>query len=184
MHNLVEQHRSQFASVVESAKLELGAIRTGRANPLLVEQVQVEAYGVRTPLKQLATISVPEASSLLIEPWDTSLLKEVERALVEARLGLTPTTVSQAIRITVAPLTAETRSELIRHVNAKIEQFKMRLRSLRDKVREEIGKAEKAKVITQDDRYQCYDHLDTLTKEHTEKLKVFAERKIQEINTI
>lgn len=184
MHQLVEEHRGQFAAVIESARTELGAVRTGRANPLVLEHVVVEAYGTRTPLKQLASVSVPEASSLLVEPWDKGILKDVERAIIEARIGLTPAVQGAAIRLGVPPLTAETRAELVRHVNVKIEQFKTRLRGIRDKAREAIGKAEKAKSITQDDRYQCFEQLDTLTKEQGEKLKALADRKIQEINTI
>lgn len=184
MQAIIQAHRPQFDAVVGAAKVELGSVRTGRANPLLVEQVIIEAYGTRTPLRQVASITVPEASCLMIEPWDKSILKDVERGLVEARLGLTPSVAGQSIRLAVPPLTAETRAELARQVNAKIEQLKTRLRGIRDKVREEITHAEKAKSMTQDDRYEAFAQLDELSKEYSEKLKAMGEKKVQEINTI
>lgn len=184
MHPLIESQRSQFNAVIELAKKELGAIRTGRANPMLLDNVQVEAYGVRTPLKQLASISVPEPSCLQIEPWDKSIIKEVEKSLIEARLGLNPSIGGTSIRLSMPPMTAETRTEITRLVNTKIEQLKMRFRSIRDSIREVIIKAEKEKTITQDDRYDAFEQIDGLTKEYTEQLKEIGEKKIKEVNTI
>lgn len=180
-HPLLEAHRADFAAVLEAAKTELGAVRTGRANPLMVEHIPVVAYGARTPLKQLASIAVPEASCLLIEPWDSSIIKEIEHALVEARLGMTPSLEGTVIRLRVPSLTAETRLALTRQVAMKVEQLKTRLRAIRDSVREAVGKAEIAKAITQDDRYQIFESADNVTKEYTEKLKSLGDRKIQEI---
>lgn len=159
-------------------------MRTGRANPLMVEGVLVEAYGVRTPLKQLSSITVPEPACLLIEPWDKSVVKEIERAIQEAKLGLTAVNEGAAVRVRVPPLSTETRSELIRTLHGKAEQFKQRLRVMRDRVREAVLKAEKAKALTQDDRYLAFAQLDDLTKEYTAKLKELADRKSQEIQTV
>lgn len=181
---MVEKHRSAFGNVVEAAKKDIGSIRTGRANPQLVEGVGVEAYGAKTPLKQLASITIPEPRTIQIEPWDKTILKDVERSLVEARLGLTPTTTGSVIRLTLSSLNTETRAELSKLVNGKIEQFKTRLRSLRDKVREEVTQAEKVKTITQDDRYEAYQDVDALTREFTEQLKELLDRKVAEINTL
>lgn len=183
-HPLLEAHRADFDAVLAAAKTELGAVRTGRANPLMVEHIQVVAYGARTPLKQLASVSIPEPSCLLIEPWDTSIIKEIEQALVVARLGLTPSIEGTVIRLRLPALTAETRLELTRHVAMKVEQLKTRLRAIRDGVREAVGKAEIAKAITQDDRYQIFEAADKVTKEYTEKLKALGDRKMQEINTL
>lgn len=183
-HPLIEEHRKEFDAVLEAAKVELGAIRTGRANPMMVEHVQVEAYGARTPLKQMASVTVPEPSCIVIEPWDKSIIKDIERALVEARLGLTPSNEGNVIRLRVPSLTSETRAELVRVVSTKAEQLKTRLRGIRDTVREAVGKAEKAKEITQDDRYQIFEAVDKLTKEYTERLKSMSDKKTEEINTI
>ncbi|MDD5110150.1 MAG: ribosome recycling factor [Patescibacteria group bacterium] len=184
MHPIIESHRTQFTAVIDTAKRELGAIRTGRANPLVVEQISVEAYGARTPLRQVASISVPEPSVIAIEPWDKSIIKDIERAIVEARLGLQPSVSGTTLRLTMPPLTTETRTELTRTAKQKIEQFRVRIRSLRDKVREEITKAEKSKSITQDDRYEAFKHADELTKNFTAQLKDLEDRKVQEINTV
>ena len=184
MFPLVAKHTQAFAAILTAATSEVAGLRTGRANPLVVESVLVTAYGTRTPLKQLASISVPEPSQLVVEPWDKGILKEVEHALVEARLGLTPVVSGATIRLRVPPLTAETRAELIRTSNAKIEQWKTRLRSLRDRIRDEVIAAEKAKSLTQDDRYTAFQDLDELTKEFTAKLKALAEQKAKEISTI
>lgn len=184
MHPIIESHRTQFTAVIDAAKRELGAIRTGRANPLMVEQLSVEAYGARTPLRQLASISVPEPTVIAIEPWDKSIMKDIERAIVEARLGLQPAVTGTMLRLTMPPLTAETRTELTRTAKHKIEQFRVRLRSIRDKVRDEITKAEKAKSITQDDRYEAFKQVDELTKDFSTQLKDLEDRKVQEINTV
>lgn len=181
---LIAKHAEEFAAILTAAKRELAAVRTGRANPQVVESVTVLAYGVRSPLQQLASISVPEPSRLVVEPWDKSILKDVERALTEARLGLTPAVVGSTVRLQVPPLTAETRAELIKTVNAKIEQFKIRLRTLRDRIRDEVLQAEKTKTVTQDDRYATFRELDDLTKEYTAKLKDLADQKAKEIATI
>ncbi len=184
MFPLIAKHVEEFAAIVAAAKRDVASVRTGRANPQAVESVPVLAYGVRTPLLQLASISAPDPSQLVVEPWDKSLLKDVERALTEARLGLTPAVVGTTVRLKVPPLTAETRAELIKTVNAKVEQFKIRLRTLRDRIRDEVLQAEKAKTVTQDDRYASFRELDDLTKEHTAQLKALADQKAKEITTI
>jgi|SRR3989338_5234409 len=184
MHPLIESQRAQFNAVIELAKKELSAIRTGRANPMLLDNVQIEAYGVRTPLKQVASISVPEPSCLLIEPWDKGIIKDVEKSLIEARLGLTPSIAGTSIRLNLPPMTTETRTEITRLVNTKVEQLKMRFRSIRDSIREIVVKSEKEKAITQDDRYDAFEQVDALTKDYSEQLKVIADKKIKEINTV
>lgn len=184
MHPIIERNRQQFQAVVASAGKELSAVRTGRANPVLVEQVMVSAYGARTPLKQLASISAPDASSLAVEPWDKSIVKDVERAIAEAKTGMTAAVTGSMIRLRVPPLTAESRAELSRVVGQKIEQHRVRLRSLRDRVRDEIISAEKKKEITQDDRYEAFEQLDELTKDVTAQLKTLQDKKTSEIQAV
>lgn len=183
MLGIIEKHRAEFEATLAAARRDVASIRTGRANPVMVESLVVEAYGARTPLKQLAAIAVPEPSRLVVEPWDANILKDVVRAIAEARAGLNPTVVGKVISVAVPPLTAETRAALIKTVAAKIEQFKHQLRGLRDDIRDEVLAAQTAKALTEDDRYQAFAQLDEVTKEYTAKLKELADAKAAQINT-
>lgn len=183
---VISRHQSEFDAVRKAAAEELSAIRTGRANPAVVEHltVNVSAYGTTMPLQQLASITVPEARVILISPWDPNVAKDIERAIIDANLGLNPVVDGSGIRLVVPQLTTETRAELLKFVNAKVEAAKVRLRTNRDKIREEIVKAERAKELTEDDRFAAFEELDSLIKQLTAELTEMGERKAKEITTI
>src|SRR3989338_11657992 len=105
----LDTFRPQFIKILDHLKVGLGSLRTGRANAAVLDGVQVEAYGQRTPLKGLASISVPDPKTIVIEPWDKSILKDIEKAVVEAKLGLNPVNEGKLIRLPLQPLTEETR---------------------------------------------------------------------------
>jgi len=165
-------------------KDELMTLRVGRANPLMVENILVQAYGSRMPIKQLASITVPEARTILIQPWDKIVTKDIEKAISEANIGLNPVNEGAQIRLTIPPLTEESRKELTKSVGEKMEKSRIVIRQIRDKVRDQVAKKEKGKEITEDDKYDLQKKLDDWIKDYNEKIKDLGEKKEKEIMTI
>src|SRR3989338_10515826 len=180
MSEIIEKYQPEFSQAVSSLKDELATLRVGRANPLMVENILVEAYGTKTALKQLASITAPEARTILIQPWDKTVAKEVEKAIIQANIGINPVNEGQQIRLTVAPLTEESRKELTKSVGEKMENTRIAMRQVRDKAREEIIKQEKNKEIAQDDKYDLQKELDELAKDYNEQIKNLGEKKAKE----
>lgn len=184
MSSLIDSHKPNFEKAMEVLKGDLTTLRVGRANPLMVENILVEVYGAKTPIKQLASTTVPEARTLLIQPWDKSIIKDVEKAIIAANIGISPVNEGAQIRLTIPPLTEESRLELAKSVGEKMEKTRIVIRQLRDKVKEEAVKKEKDKEITEDDKYDLIKKLDELVKEYNEKIKQAGEAKEKEIMTL
>jgi ribosome recycling factor len=184
MNNFIISHQQDFDGAVEHFKKEIGGIRTGRATPALVENVQVNAYGVRTPLRQVASISIAEARVLNIEAWDKTVIKDIERAISEADIGVSTAVDGNIIHVTVPQMTEETRVKYLKLLKEKLEKAKIGLRSVREKVKEEILDAFKNKEIGEDDRYGFAEELDKETAKYTAKLDEQAAIKEKEIKTI
>lgn len=183
MFNL-DAFRPQLNKILDFLKVELGALRTGRANAAILDSVQVEAYGQKMPLKGVASVSAPDPRTLVVEPWDKGLLKEVEKAITEARLGLNPVNEGQLIRLPLPALTEETRQELVKILNQKLEQARISLRQSRDGARDKIFQEEKEKMMGEDQRFRLQQKLDEMTKELNDKIKAMGEEKEREIMTI
>lgn len=180
----LDSYKPEFDKAIEHLKNEIAALRTGRATPALVEDILVEAYGVKTPLKGLASVSVSDPKTLLIEPWDKGVLKEIEKSIQLANIGINPVNEGVRLRLSIPPLTEESRMELIKILQQKLEQSRISLRSIRDKVRGEIVEAERQKQITEDDRYRSQEKLDELIEEYNFRIKEIGEQKEKEIMTI
>lgn len=180
----LKAHAVEFEKVVGHLKDELRSLRTGRASAALVEHCIVEAYGTPTPLQHLASISVPDAKTLSINPWDKNILKDIERALSISQLGVNPLNDGTAIRLIMPSLTEENRKSLLKILGQKAEHAKIALRGIRDELREGIQKAERAKEITEDDRYALQKDLDGMTKEYTSSVDAIFEAKEKEIMTV
>ena len=148
---------------IEVLKAELGSIRTGRAAPALVEHIKVEYAGVPTPLNQLAGIYAPEARLLVIQPWDRSSIREVEKAILKSDLGLTPTSDGTLVRINIPQLTEERRQEMIKAVKKRVEEGKIAIRNLRRDAMEGLKGLEKNKEMSQDELKRALDQLQKLT---------------------
>ena len=181
---IIEQHKPEFEKGLEMLKNELTTLRVGRANPMMVEGILVDAYGSKMPIKQMASITVPEARTLLIQPWDKALSKEVEKAIIQANIGISPVNEGAQIRLTVPQLTEENRKELVKQVREKLEKIKIVFRQVRDKIKDTIGKMEKDKELTEDDRFLLLKKLDETTKEYTTKAEEMSDKKEDEIMTI
>lgn len=177
----IDSYKDKFEQAIIHLKEELSALRVGRANPVLVENILVDAYGVKTPIKQLASIAVPEARTLLVQPWDKNLSKEIEKAIQAANIGINPVNEGQHVRLTVPQLTEESRKELTKSVSEKEEKSRIAVRQVRDKIKEETIEQEKNKEITEDDKYGAIKKLDELVKKYNDQIKELGERKIQEI---
>jgi ribosome recycling factor len=181
---LVDDHKPEFNKIIEHYREELATLRTGRATPALIENVVVEAYGSRLPLKQTGSINVSDAKSMTVEPWDKNLLKDIERAIAAANLGLSAANEGAHIRVTVPQMTEETRKELVKLLKDKSEHARIAIRGLRDKVRETIITQEKDKEITEDDKYSLQKNLDELTGKYNDQIKELTDSKEKEIMTV
>jgi len=154
---------TKMQKTVEGLKQELATIRTGRAMPSLVEHIKVDYAGVPTPLNQVASISVPEARLLIIQPWDKGSIHSIEKAFLTSDLGLNPVSDGNVIRINIPPLSEERRQELIRVVRRRVEERRIAIRNLRREVMEELKGLEKNKDISQDEHKRALDQLQKLT---------------------
>jgi ribosome recycling factor len=154
---------TKMQKTVQVLKREMETIRSGRATSALVDQIMVEAYGTSTPLSQLASISVPEARLLLIQPWDRSIVGSVQKAIQKSDLGLNPMTDGELIRLVIPPPTEERRKELVKVVHKRVEDAKIAVRNVRRDALEELRKLEKDKKVSRDENVRATDKLQKLT---------------------
>ena len=175
---------TKMRKTIQALERELATIRTGRATPALVDSIKVDYYGVPTPLNQIATISVPEARLLLIQPWDRNSLSSIEKAILKSELGLNPTNDGTVVRLVLPPLTAERRRELVRIVKKRVEEGKVAIRNLRREAVEELRRLEKNKQISQDEHKRALEQLQKLTDNFIGEADQIGEDKQAEIMEI
>ncbi len=180
----LSDHKPRFDNIVEHLKKELGSLRTGRANPVVLDTVKVEVYGSMMDIKSLASVSVPDAATLMIEPWDASAIKDIEKGIIAANIGLNPTVDGKRIRISIPKMTEENRKDLVKVVGRKTEEAKVSLRGLREELRTEIIEAERDGKMSEDGRFRAQDDLEKLVKGYTEQLEKIEEEKEKDIMTI
>ena len=167
--------------LIEGLADELKSIRAGRATPALVEHIMVEAYGTRMPMNGVAAISVSGAEVINIEPWDASLIGAIEKAIEQSALGLRPIAEQHRIRLNLPPLTQERRQELLKAVNERIEDVKVRLRKIREAERERLTREERAKTISEDEKFRQLKKLDEKMDDWQERVEEIRKRKEQQI---
>src|SRR5512143_490749 len=155
-------------SAIKSLTDDLSAIRTGRANPALIEKLQVNYYDTPTPLMQLATISVPEPRSLMIKPFDGGTLKDIEKAIQASDLGLTPNSDGKVIHLNLPPLTEDRRRDLVKQVHARLEESRVAIRNIRRDSHNDMRDFEKEKLISEDDLKHGEEELQKLTDKYIE----------------
>lgn len=180
----IEQYKPDFEKAISSLQDDLSKLRVGRASPSIVEDIFVEAYGTKTPLKQVASIASSDAKTLLIQPWDKSITKEIEKAILQSDIGINPVNEGDQIRLTVPQLTEETRKQLTKTVGEKAEKARIWVRQIRDKAKDEIIQQEKNKEITEDIRFTLLKKLDDMVKNYNESIKEKIDQKEKEIMTI
>lgn len=181
---LLNQKKPEFEKVIGHYKSELATIRGGRAHAALLDKIMVEAYDAQTPLKGVASISVPDAKTLQVEPWDANLVEAVVKALTAADLGMTPNVQGKLIRLAMPQMTEERRKELLKVVKEKTETARVGIRRVREGIRDQVIKMEKNKELTEDERFRAQEDLDKMTKDFVGQVDKLAGEKEKEIMTV
>ncbi|MBI5467345.1 MAG: ribosome recycling factor [Candidatus Kerfeldbacteria bacterium] len=163
---------------------ELLGIRTGRANPAMIEDIPVEAYGTKTPLVQLAAIIAPEPRLLVVQPWDPSVIKDIEKALTQSSLGITPVADGKLLRLPFPAMTEERRKDLMKVVNEKAEQTKVRLRGVREEEMKKLKTQERDGAISEDASTVAGKAVQTAIDQGTERIDTLVKAKTEEIMTV
>jgi len=179
--NEIEERMEKSISVFET---NLSEVRAGRANPAILNKVSVDYYGVPTPINQVAGISVPEARMIMIQPWDASVLKEIEKAILASDIGLNPNNDGKCIRLVFPELTEERRRELVKDIKKMAEDAKVAIRSIRRDGIDEAKEMEKEGLITEDDLKRSEDQIQKITDKRIAEIDSILEKKEKEIMSI
>ena len=179
--DMLSSAESRMRGAIQVLHDDLAGIRTGRANPGLVEKLAVEYYGTPTPLMQLASISVPEPRSLMIKPFDQSTIKVIEKAIQASELGLNPNNDGKVIHLNLPPLTEERRRDLVKHVHHRLEESKVAIRNIRRDAHNDMRDFEKEKLISEDELKRGEDELQKLTDRFIEDVSEMGKKKETEI---
>jgi len=179
--SIIKEAEDRMKAAIQSLEDDLAGIRTGRATPALIEKLPVEYYGSPTPLMQLASISVPDARTLLIKPFDKTTIKGIERAIITSNLGLTPNNDGNSIRLNLPPLTEERRRDLVKVVNQRVEEAKVAVRNIRRDLIKDLREFEKEKLIAEDDLKKGEEELQKLTDKMIDEIEQVGARKDREI---
>ncbi len=178
---VLREMESRMKKAIEIIKKDMASVRTGRAHPAILEDIKVDYYGTPVPINQIATISAPEARLLVIQPWDKSALKEIEKAILRSPLGLTPQNDGNVIRVSIPPLTEERRKELIRLVRKKAEEGRITIRNIRRDVMEELKEKKENGEIPEDDYFRLSKEVQEITDKYIEKVEEILKLKEEEI---
>ena len=170
--------------VVGALKEDLQTIRTGKASTSLVDNISVSYYGAQTALKNMANVSTPDPTLIVVQPWDTNSLSDIENAIRNSNLGFGVTSDGRVVRIALPPLTQERRLEFVKLTHQKAEASRIVLRTLREEAWKEIQSLEKAGTLTEDDRYRGEDMLNKEISEYNKKIQALAEEKEKELKTM
>ncbi|MBO8450823.1 MAG: ribosome recycling factor [Spirochaetes bacterium] len=181
MSDIAAPHTERMKRSVANLKDEFNGIRTGRASASLFDKIRVECYGDKTPLAQVATISVPEARLVVIQPWDKALISEIEKALQKSELGLNPSNDGKVIRLAIPPLTEERRKELVKQSKTLAEQSRVAIRNIRRDANEALKKAQKNGEITEDELKTAETALQKTTDTFIQDINKILEDKEKEI---
>lgn len=166
---------------IEVLKQDLAAVRTGRANAALLDRITVDYYGTPTPVNQVATITVPEARLLVIQPWDRKMLVDIEKAIQKSDLGINPNNDGQVIRLAIPSLNEERRREMVKTVHKKLDEHKVAIRNIRRDAHDKLRDREKKKEISEDELKRSVDRLQKLTDRFIEEMDKVGRTKEQEI---
>lgn len=181
---MLKQFEEKMAKSLENLENEFTNIRAGRANPNILNKIKVDYYGVPTPLQQVGNISVPEARTIVITPWENSLLKEIEKAIISSDLGLTPNNDGKSVILNFPELTEERRKELVKDIKKKGENAKIAVRNIRRDANDHFKKQFKANEISEDEQKDYEDQVQKLTDKYVDKIESVTEGKSKEIMTV
>ena len=184
MDERIQKYEDKMKKTLASLESELATIRAGRANPHILDKLTVDYYGAPTPLQQVANITVPEARMIQIQPWESSLIKGIEKAILVSDLGLNPSNDGKVIRLVFPELTEERRKELVKDVKKKGENAKVAVRNVRRDANDTIKKENKANEISEDEQKQLEDKIQKLTDKFVAKIDDAVEAKSAEVMTV
>ena len=179
--SVLSEVSTKMDRAVDAFKRDLTQLRTGRATPALVENIDVDYYGSMTPLKQIASISAPDARAIMIQPWDSAAMREIEKSLQTSDMGFNPSNDGSTITVPIPPLTQERRQEMVKLLKGKMEDGKISVRNVRRDGLESLRKLEKEKSISQDDGRRAQDQLQKTTDGHTKLIDETGSAKEAEI---
>ncbi|ACO32070.1 MULTISPECIES: ribosome recycling factor [Acidobacterium] len=176
-----QQLKTRMDKAVKDFQTQLTSLRTGRASVQMLDQIRVDYYGTPTPLNQVGQVNTPDAQSIVVQPWDTSILKDIENALRTSDLGFNPQNDGKIIRIPVPPMTEERRREVVKHLNKVLEEHRTGVRNIRRDGNDAIKKAAKDKLISEDEEKRSLDEMQKLTDEEIKRMEEISRKKEAEI---
>ena len=181
IESIYQETRDNMGKSIDALKNEFNKVRTGRASLTILDGIRVDYYGTLTPLNQMATLSVPESRLITIQPWDVSVIKEIEKAILKSDLGLTPSNDGKIIRISIPPLTEERRKELVKVINKISEDHKIAVRNIRRDSNELLKGLKKDGDISEDDAFKAQDQVQKITDENIKLIDDVNKEKEKEI---
>jgi ribosome recycling factor len=181
MEKIKSQNEARMKKSLKALEEEFNTIRTGRASSALFDKIRVEYYGTPTPLNQVATISIPEARLVVIQPWDKSLLGEIEKAIQKSELSVNPSNDGKVLRISIPPLTEERRKEYVKLAKNMAEQSRVAIRNIRRDAMDDLKKAEKSGDLSEDEEKRWEDEIQKITDKYVDEINSLLEEKEKEI---
>jgi ribosome recycling factor len=181
INDVIKEFEGKLKKSVEALRHNLSGIRTGRASPALVESLPIEAYGSTMPLNQLAGISVPEARLLVIQPYDASMIKAIEKAIQNSELGINPSNDGRVIRLGIPQLTEDRRKQLVKQVHTRVEEAKVAVRNLRRDANEDLKQLLNEKLISEDDQRRAQERIQQITDKSTKEIEQIGSDKEAEV---
>lgn len=181
---IINAIKPKMKEVISELEIKFKNVRAGRASSSMVENIKVDYYNTQTPLKQMASINIPDANSIAIEPWDKNSLGDIELAIRNANLGINPVNDGSLVRLVLPPMTEERRKEYVKQIKSLSEEAKIVLRNLRQEIWQEVKNLEKKSQLTEDDRYRAEEELNKLTEGFNKEIQDLMTSKEKEIMTI
>lgn len=181
INELYKETRDRMAKSVKALEKEMTRVRTGRASMTMLDGVKVDYYGTLTPLNQMASIAIPESRMITVQPWDISAIKEVEKGILKANIGLTPSSDGKIIRITIPPLTEDRRREIAKAVHNSCEEFKVAVRNIRRDSNDTLKALQKDGDISEDENFKAQKEVQDITDEFIQQIEAVFAAKEKEI---
>jgi ribosome recycling factor len=181
---ILKESTEKMDKAVSVVDHDLGTLRTGRASTQLLDGITPEVYGSPTPIIQLANVSTPDGTTILVAPWDKNALKPIEKAILEANIGLTPNNDGKVIRLNIPPLTEQTRKDLVKRAHGIAEEARVAVRNVRRNVNDDIKRHEKTLGLTEDETKKLHEQVQKVTDEHIRKIDEHLAKKEKEIMTV
>ena len=181
---ILKDTEGKMKKTMETMLREFSEVRTGRAQPALIDDMHIDYYGTSTPIKQLAAVSSPDPRQILIQPWDATVIVEIEKAIANSKLGITPTNDGKIMRLVFPPLSAERREEFIKMIKDMAERGRVTLRSVRRDANEKIKKMQGEGHMSEDDKFKAEEEVQKMTDRHIKDIDALLEKKSKELREV